>query len=161
MAERKDQIGAASASREALRLAAFDAEDLAVISANLQDAIVLTGDMAWLPAEHRFALVASRFDWVAAQGGSMERCQTGLHFDHVRRASVQGFNQKRKKSALNLLSITFEETDAPGGNILLTFSGGAAVRIEVECLEARLSDLDLRWHARKQPIHDTGEDDSG
>ena len=74
----------AAPSDPALRLAAFDADDLSVISAHLQDSLVRVGDMAWLPEQDRFALVLSRFDWIAAGEGRCERATTGLHFDRVR-----------------------------------------------------------------------------
>ena len=118
-----------------LRLLAQDEEDLAVFSAHMQDAVVRVCDMAFLPKTNVFALVGSRFDWVAAAQGRLERCQVGLHFD------------------LNLLSMTFTATDAPAGVIDLVFSGGAAVRLEVECLEGQLRDLGPRWQTTRQPGH--------
>lgn len=144
----------ASAESRAFHLLAFEPEDLAIMSANLQDAIVRIADMAFLPKERRFALICQRFDWVAAETGRVERCQCGLHFEAVRKAAVQGFDQKRKDRVLNLLSITFHPGQAPGGSILLTFSAGGAVRLEVDYIEAQMSDLDLRWKARRKPEHD-------
>jgi hypothetical protein len=161
MAEQDKSSTQDGAPEAGLHLLAFDSEDIAVISANLQDAIVRIADMAWLPKERRFALVCQRFDWVAAEHGRMERCQTGLHFDAVRSVAIQGFDRKRRDRVLNLLSITFEAGDAPAGSIMLTFSAGGAVRIEVDYIEAQLSDLDLRWKARKRPGHELGDDDSG
>lgn len=152
----KDQ----DAKAGALHLLAFEDDDLAVLSANLQDALVRIADMAFLPNESRFALLCQRFDWVAAEKGRMERCQTGLHFDAVRKVSVQGFDQKRKDRVLNLLSITFEPTEAPAGVVLLTFSAGGAVRLDVDYIEAQMSDLDLRWKARRRPGHRLEDDNS-
>lgn len=149
------------AGQGGLHLLAFEEDDLAVLSANLQDAIVRIADMTFLPQEKRFALICQRFDWVAAEKGRIERCQTGLHFDAVRKASIQGFDQKRRDRVLNLLSITFEPTEAPSGTILLTFSAGGAVRLDVDYIEAQMSDLDLRWKAKRRPGHELGEDDSG
>ena len=159
MAEQKQT--SSEAAGKALHLLAFDADDLAVISANLQDAIVRISDMGYLPAERRFALLAQRFDWVAAEAGRMERCQCGLHFDGVTKASILGFDQARKDRVMNLLSITFEPGDAPAGQVLLTFSAGGAVRLEVDYLEAQMNDLDLRWKTKRRPEHELGDDDSG
>ncbi|HLH10407.1 MAG TPA: DUF2948 family protein [Methylovirgula sp.] len=136
-----------------LRLVALDSEDLAVISANLQDSLVRIGDMTYLPRSKRFALVASRFDWVSAAEGKNERCRTGLHFERVLKATCTGFDQKSKDLCLSLLSIAFMLKDAPAGHVILTFSGGAAVRLEVECLEAQVADLGPRWPARTCPEH--------
>jgi hypothetical protein len=136
-----------------LRLIAQDAEDLAVLSAQMQDAVVHVGDMAWLPHAHRFALVGCRFDWLAAESGRRERCHTGIHFECVRSAQLRGFNPADPGATLNLLGIVFQETDAPSGVVELVFSGGAGVRLEVECLEAQLRDLGSRWKTSRQPGH--------
>jgi hypothetical protein len=136
-----------------LGLIALDCEDLAILSANLQDAVVRVADIAFLPQSHRFAFVACRFDWVAAEEGRMERCRTGLHFDRVERASFTGFRQNDKDMMLNLLSISFESSEPPGGDVIFIFSGGAAIRLSVECLEGQMHDLGLRWSTTRKPGH--------
>ena len=136
-----------------LRLFALDEEDLAILSANLQDARIEVADLAYLPKEKRFALAGKRFDWVKAAAGGCERCATGLHFERVLGVARSGFEQSEAQRVLNLLSIHFEPTDAPAGRIVLTFSGQAAVRLEVECIEAQMRDLGPRWPCDKQPAH--------
>ncbi|MDB5650733.1 MAG: hypothetical protein JWL62_2253 [Hyphomicrobiales bacterium] len=138
---------------EALRLVALDAEDLAVVSCNLQDAVVRVADVAFLPRQRRFALLASRFDWVAAEAGRMERCRAGLHFDNVTKVSSTGFHRDDTASVLNLLSIAFEETETPAGTVVLTFSGGAGIRLDVECVDAQMRDVGPRWSAQHKPGH--------
>jgi hypothetical protein len=145
---------AADCAEESLRLLALDSEDLAVLSAHMQDAVIRVGDMAYLPSARRFALVAARFDWCAsASAGRVERARTGLHFDCVTHAAHTGFDCKQPDMVLNVLNIAFEPTDAPAGRIVITFSGGAAVRLDVECLEAQMRDLGERWKARAAPAH--------
>ncbi|HVB90372.1 MAG TPA: DUF2948 family protein [Beijerinckiaceae bacterium] len=136
-----------------LRLLAVDGEDLDVISAHLQDALVRLGEMAYFPSAQRFALVADRFDWCAAAAGRMERCRAGLHFDRVLRVRRSGFAQEDPGALLNLLSIAFEPSDPPAGSIYLTFSGGGALRLEVECVEAQMRDIGPRWATRRKPGH--------
>jgi hypothetical protein len=136
-----------------LRLLAQDADDLEVVSAHMQDAVVRVGDMTYLPKERRFALVASRFDWLAAEGARLERRHAGLHFDHVLRVSRLGVDQGQPNAMLNLLSVAFEAGEAPAGAVTLTFSGGGAIRLEVECVEAQLRDLGSRWKTRRRPGH--------
>jgi hypothetical protein len=139
---------------DCLRLIALDEEDLEVISANLQDSIVRIGDMVYLQRAKRFALVAARFDWVSAAGGCCERCQTGVHFERVLKVVHTGFDQAAADTHLNLLSMVFYPSeDPPAGQVVLTFSGGGAVRLDVECLEAQLRDLGPRWKAKAQPGH--------
>ena len=138
---------------DGLRLLAQDEEDLAILSAHMQDALVRVGDMTFLPKSGVFALVGSRFDWVAAERGLRQRRQVGLHFDRVLKASRKGLETAKPEDVLNLLSMTFTATDAPAGVVDLVFSGGAAVRLEVECLEGQLRDLGPRWQTTRQPGH--------
>lgn len=139
---------------EQLRLVALDCDDLEVVSCHMQDAIVRVGDMAFIPAAHRFAFVGARFDWCeSARTGKVERARTGLHFDGVRRVQRTGFDPAKPDTILNVLSIAFDETDAPGGAVTVTFSGGAALRLEVECLDAQMRDMGERWEARAAPAH--------
>ena len=145
-------------SIDPLRLLAQDEEDLAVFSAHMQDALVRAEDMAWLPKAGIFALVGYRFDWLAAtEAGRMERCQTGMHFERVLKASRKGLEETRPETTLNLLGLVFTPSknpaDAPAGTIDLVFSGGAGVRLEVECLEGQLRDLGPRWQTKRQPGH--------
>ncbi len=138
-----------------LRLAAMDSDDLAVLSTHLQDMEVAVGDLAYLPAERRFALVGKRFDWVAAAAGGCERCATGLHFDRVTAVARSGFAQSDGDRQLNLLAIAFtpQQDEAAAGSVTLTFSGGAALRLAVDCLEAQMRDLGDRWPCDRTPLH--------
>jgi Protein of unknown function (DUF2948) len=151
---------ARTASMIELKLLALDAEDLAVISAHLQDAILLVGDMIYRPSEKRFVALTNRFDWTsAAKGGerSYERHRAALRFDRVLAAQLQGIDLKAKQQVLELLAIQFEETDPPAGIVTLVFAGGAAVRLRVECIEAELRDLGAAWKARRKPEHPDGD----
>ena len=148
-----------AADKRLLRLLALDTEDLAVVSAHLQDALARIGDMAFVPASRRFALVVDRFDWCGARSGHMERRRAGLHFEGVTKVSRQGLNHAETADVLNLLSISFVEGNPPGGVVLLTFSGGAAIRLDVECLEAQMRDMGPRWPAAHKPGHDIGSAD--
>ena len=141
-----------------LKLIAFDAEDLAVVSANAQDAVLKVGDMAYLPGEKRFAAVLNRFDWSRAlRTGKMEfqRRQSALRFERVLKAETAGLDLARKTDVLALLAIQFEPKglDDPAGTVTLTFAGNGAVRLEVECIEAELRDLGPQWRARRKPRH--------
>ncbi len=83
-----------------LKLLALDAEDLSVIAAHLQDAVLTSGDMAYLKGERRFALVANRFDWCEASkadgkpktGDGFVRRRTGMRFERVMDAKVLGLD---------------------------------------------------------------------
>jgi hypothetical protein len=148
---------ASKPDRSMLKLLVFDEEDLAVVSANLQDAIVRASDMAFLPKEQRFALTVARFNWMAADEGRCERLQTGMHFERVTHVRTTGFQPGKPDEVLCLLSIVFEPGETPSGEVVLTFSGGAGARLQVECLEAQMRDLGPRWPCRGKPGHPADE----
>lgn len=137
-----------------LRLIALDADDLTVLSAHVQDAVVKVGDLAWLPAERRFALMMRRFDWEGAAQGQNRRRLTAMHFNRVTSLKALNIDPQAKETALNLLAVTFTPTDEPAGELVLTFSGGAALKLQAECIEAQLKDLGGMWETAKQPAHE-------
>ncbi len=139
-----------------LRLVAEDAADLEVISAALQDAVLQVRDLAFLPSTRRFACVVNRFRWEGegSRRVSHERVRAGLHFENVLAARARNIAQDRPEGVLNLLAIRFDELNAPSGLVTLVFSGGAELRLEVEALEAHLSDLGLVWETPNKPEHD-------
>jgi hypothetical protein len=125
-----------------LSLAAFDVEDLAVISAHLQDARLALSDIAYQPKRMRFVMVFHR-RCREAPPEVVARCHSGMHFERVLSAESSGFDVKDKSRVLQLLAITFEpHRQAPAGTVMLHFHGGEAIRLEVECLEALMKDLD-------------------
>jgi DUF2948 family protein len=138
---------------ELLRLAALDHEDLTIVSTHLQDAIVRVGDLAFLPRERQFALMARRFDWECHGNETPRRRLTGLHFDRVLRCRARCVDRSNPDAVLNLLAITFEETDAPAGTVTLLFSEGCAIQFDVECIEAQMKDLGPVWEAEGRPTH--------
>jgi hypothetical protein len=140
----------------------MDAEDLACLSALLQDALVRVGDLAFLPEKRRFAFVGSRYDWSGEADGRRERCCSGVHFDSVRRVRQRGVARDRPDAFLELLAVTFEpNNEPPGGVVSLIFAGGAAISLEVECVEARLADLGPRWGVKACPTHELDEGGGG
>jgi hypothetical protein len=140
-----------------LKLIALDREDLEIVSAHLQDAIVKIGEVLWRPNEHRVVIALNRFDWEAAVGESpaWQRRRAALRFDRVLSCKCKSLDCSAKDQVLNLLAVEFSETDAPGGVITLSFSGGGALRLEVECLEAEVVDLGPVWQAAHCPDHKT------
>lgn len=147
---------------EPLKLLALDEEDLQVMSAHLQDAVLRVADIAYLPAEKRFAMVANRFDWegVGDGGGApkkgFQRRRSAFRFDRVLGVQIQGVEQNAKDAVLELLAVQFEETEKPEGHVTLTFAGEAAIRLHVECIEAELRDLGPVWKTNLKPEHQDG-----
>jgi hypothetical protein len=138
-----------------LKLIALDKDDIEIVSAHLQDAVVKVGDIVWLPAEKRLVLGLNRFDWEACGEASpcYQRRRTALRFERVLAFRCRKVSQAAKDEVLNLLAVEYAETDAPSGTVTLIFSGGAALRLEVECLECELADLGPTWTAAARPAH--------
>jgi hypothetical protein len=137
-------------------LAAQDAEDLEIISARLQDAIARVKDLVWLPKAHRFAALFNRFKWEDTEKkGDALRIRTGLLFENVLSAKSHNIRYGDPEAVLSLLAIRFESAGAEdqGGIVELVFSGGGALRLQVECIEASLSDVSGEWAARGTPAH--------
>jgi hypothetical protein len=141
-----------------LKLIALDEEDLAVVSSHLQDAVVRVGDLAYLPSQKRFAAVLNRFDWEKAseRGNEYRRRRTALRFDRVFGAQLRNLKQGKSDRILSLLAVHFEADDPPGGHVTLTFSGDASIQLQVECIEAELTDLGPEWRTRLKPEHPGG-----
>ena len=133
---------------EPLRLLAEDAHDLHIMSAALQDAILRPVDIVWEPAARRVTLTLSRFCWEC--GGT--RVMAAMQFGDV--SAVKSRRLPRgPENALELLAMHFEDGEAPGGRVIMMFAGGGDLRIDVECLDAVLTDLSERWPARIAPTH--------
>jgi Protein of unknown function (DUF2948) len=143
-----------------LKLIALDADDLAVLSAHLQDAVIQVADIAYLPKERRFAAVGNRFDWMAAAGQEVAegyaRRRAALRFERVLGAQVQSIDLKNKSTVLSLLAVTFEPSAPPEGFVTLHFADGGAIRLHVECVEAEMKDLGPIWRVDFKPQHPDG-----
>lgn len=144
-----------------LRLMAVDTEDLAVISALVQDAVFPVTEMAWQPDRRRFALLINRFRWEdvekAARGRRpVERVQSLLIFSDVEKVQTQGLDARDKELVLSLLSISFEPGDDGTGRLVLTLAGDGAIALDVETLDVVLKDVtrpyvDPAKHAPRHP----------
>lgn len=144
---------------ELLKLIALDKEDLAVLSAHLQDAVLRMGDMRYLPRERRFVAMLNRFNWVEAdnsakkRGTPYERRRAALRIEKVQNAQFQKLPVGNKAHVGELLTLNFEESDSPAGYVTFLFAGGGAIRLDVECVEIELSDLGPAWPTKHKPEH--------
>jgi hypothetical protein len=140
---------------EPVKFVALDKDDLDVVSTHLQDAEVRVADVHWRPQEKRLVVGVARFDWMGASASTPElrRCRSALRFERVLACKCKCVNPAAKDAVLNLLAVEFAEGDPPAGVVTLTFSGGATLRLEVECLEAELADIGPTWMAAARPAH--------
>lgn len=159
-----------------LKLRAMDDEDLGVVSAFLQDAIVPLAEMEFVPGEKRFGLVASRFRWencpetadmpasasrvvpppgdasLAEGSASYERVSCGVAFEGVEAVRRRGLDPRDRGRILELLGMRIE-----AGAVTLEFAGAAALRLEGTRITCRMSDLGDPWPAQSRPRHPGGE----
>jgi hypothetical protein len=159
-----------------LKLSARDAEDLAVISACAQDALVPIGEMTYLPAEQRFLLALNRFRWdridptapeapaipnrrsgppkdavfwdPSDRGPAYERVMSGVRFEHVTSVQTRGIDLRKRERILELLTIHAEP-----GAVVLVFAGDATIRLEITELLCFLEDFGQTWSTRWRPRH--------
>jgi hypothetical protein len=126
-----------------LKLIALDADDLAVVSAHVQDARVQASDIIWRQAEKRLVVGMNRLDWeqTLAGGTASRRLIAALRFDRVLACKSRNIDLEASEAVLELVGIEFHAGEAPGGSALLLFSHGGALRLDVECLECELTDL--------------------
>jgi hypothetical protein len=144
-------------SSKGLRLRAADAEDLAVISACLQDALVAVRDLAYDPAARTFVLVANRFRWEsrdtdAREDAPFERILCGVAFDDIDGVAYRGFHRSGEDRILSLLAIRATPATA-GATIALDFAGDAAIRLTAAAIRCRARDFGEAWPTLWQPGH--------
>ena len=125
------------------KLIALDADDLAVISAHVQDAAVRVADIIWRQGEKRLVIGMSRIDWDRSIEGEVtpRRLLAALRFDRVLACKSRDIDLEAADVGLELLGIEFHAADAPSGSAVLIFASGGALRLDVECLEVELADL--------------------
>ena len=127
-----------------LKLMALDADDLAVISAHVQDARVRTSEIIWRQGEKRLVIGMRRLDWEQTLCGetTQRRLIAALRFDRVLSCKSRHIDLEAQDAVLDLVGIEFHEGEAPSGSVLLVFAQGGALRLDVECLECELTDLE-------------------
>jgi hypothetical protein len=126
-----------------VKLIALDADDLAVISAHVQDAVVKSADIIWRQSEKRLVIGMSRLDWDQTLEGeaSPRRLISALRFDRVLACKSRNIDLDAPQVQLEMLGIEFHPTEPPGGSAVMMFANGGALRLDLECLECELADL--------------------
>ena len=139
-----------------LKLLAHEAEDLAVISAALQDAVAKIGDIRWDAQGRTLTLACNRFRWEGAgKKGTHtgERVRSALQLGDVTGVQARKLRRDARQAVVELLSVAFEAGEAPGGSVLLTFAGGGDLKVSVDCLDVVLADVSEPWSTPRKPAH--------
>ncbi|MBY6002442.1 DUF2948 family protein [Salipiger bermudensis] len=140
-----------------LNLGAMDPEDLQVLSALLQDAVLTVGDVAWQKRHQRLTLLVNRLrreDGVHVS--PPERVRALLAVENVIGVSSQGVSRDDPEMVLSILAVSFEPTEEGAGHVVFTLAGDGALRAQVEALELRLRDVTRPYQAvsGKTPDHE-------
>ncbi|PRY94627.1 Protein of unknown function (DUF2948) [Hasllibacter halocynthiae] len=135
-----------------LRLLARDADDLGVLAALCQDAVLTGADMAWDRRSRTFGLLLGRVRR-EVPSDPPERVRAVLAFEDVTRVQSDGVGRGADE-VLSLLDLSWEGGEDCAGVLLLTFAGDGAVRLEVEALGAQLWDVTKPYAAVSGKIPD-------
>jgi hypothetical protein len=136
-----------------LRLLAEDEDDLAVISAAVQDAVARIGDIEWDARGRRLTIALNRYRWEAPGALLGERIRAGLQFSSVLRVQARNMRRDPSDAVVELLAVSFEAGDPPGGVVRLAFAGDGDLALTVECVEAVLADISSPWPTASTPAH--------
>ena len=138
------------APRERLRLLAQDADDLAVVSAAMQDAVAKVGDINYEPKARVLTIAFNRFCWEAP---GRERVRSGLQLGGVLNLQARKIRRGVRDAVIEVLAVTFEPGEAPGGTVTISCAGGGDLRATVECVDAVLADVSDPWPTPRSPAH--------
>jgi hypothetical protein len=141
---------------DSLKLLALDTEDLAVVSAHLQDAVFKTDGLAYDAPRHIFSVVVNRFAWETAggRGKAFERRRAVVAFKRVQAVRSLGIDRKATDAVFSLLAVNFTPTgEGPEGTLELVLSGEASIALDVECVEVQLADTGGAWETSLKPRH--------
>ena len=140
-----------------LKLLATSDEDLRVIAAHLQDAIVSVQDIASLKKNRIFLIQLNRFMWEDVEKGVFrknKRIRTMLKFDNVTSVLSKNINLKDSKNFLDFLTIESNLLSDTSHEIKLIFSGDSVIKIKAEVIDVTLDDQGSPWETKAQPKHD-------
>ena len=133
-----------------LRLLAQDADDLAILSAAMQDAVAKVGDITYEARARRLTIAFNRYCWEA---GGNERVRSGLQLGGVLKVQARRIRRSARDAVLEVLAVTFDEGEAPGGIVTISCAGGGDLRAVVECVDAVLADVSEPWSTPRAPTH--------
>lgn len=139
-----------------LKLIARNEEDLEVVSAYLQDSIVVLKDIIFLRKNKNFLMILNRFIWEDIEKGIFrenKRIRCALKFDEVISVKSKNINQKNKNKLLEYLAIKCNSNSNNYFKIQIFFSGGSIITIKSEIIEVYLNDLGKPWKVKHFPKH--------
>ncbi len=142
-----------------LKLLATDPDDLAVISALVQDAIFAVKDMTYSETNRELAILLNRFRWErAAEAGSggqdPERVRTVLLVRDIMTLASNLPKRTVSMPPFSVLTITFMPTEDGSGHLHIKLAGHWDIRASIECLNLSLTDVSVPYRAPSGRIPD-------
>ena len=139
-----------------LTLIGKNEEDLKIISAYLQDSVVIIKDIVFLKKNRTFIMILNRFMWEDVEKGVFrqnKRVRCALKFEEVTKVQSKNINQKNKNKPLEYLAIKSSLISDNIFKIKIFFSGGGIITIISEVIEVTMSDLAKPWNVKYFPAH--------
>ena len=139
-----------------LKLIARTEEDLKVVSAHLQDAIVNVNDIANLKKNKILLLQLNRFMWEDVEKGVFrknKRIRTVLKFENVIKVYSKNIYQDKKDKFLDFLTIETNKMTDKNYEMKILFAGGSIVKVISEVIEVTLDDQGDAWVTKNKPKH--------
>ncbi len=139
-----------------LKLIANSEEDLKIISAHLQDAIVSTSDIANLKKNQIFLMQVNRFMWEDVEKGVFrknKRIRSVLKFDNILSVYSKNINGKKKEQFLDFLAIESHLMVDKSYELRLIFSGDSVIKLIAEVIDITLDDQGSPWESKTKPKH--------
>ena len=138
-----------------LKLSALDADDLDVISAAVQDALVAVRDCAYFKDEKRFVLLLNRFRWEAdpTVEAAHSRTHSALVFNEVTAVRHHDIPLGEPDRMLELLALVLDYRGDGERSVTLRFAAGRAIRLEIARLACHLGDVGEPWATPWKPAH--------
>lgn len=157
----------------ALAIRAETPDELPILSALCQDAVLTVGDIRYDGTARTLALLTSRFRWedladrapafglasaAAAEDADRpyERVRAILAVRDVTAVRSDGIGREDKDTVLSLLSLGWTPGPDGTGTLVLTFAGDGALAVDCECLSVDLRDVNRPHRAVSgaMPRHD-------
>lgn len=137
-----------------LKLIAKDLEDLQIVAAHLQDALLPLMSMTYDPKTKVFRALANRFCWEHGEQNYGDeslyfRTHTGIEIHNVTRVLHKNFSFKGGQRTYNLLTLLHPDKQS----IHLVFSGDSEIRVEIDEMHVLLGDIHHPWPTKKRPTH--------
>jgi hypothetical protein len=130
-----------------LRLCAQTPQDVPIISALLQDALVMRRDIYFDSKAKRLILLIQRYCWES--DAIAKRTRAALRFEFVEQLTQKAILDRPAEAVFSLLSLELIEEN----KLALIFSGTSGLRINVETLDVVLEDVMDGWKTNLTPKH--------